>query len=1102
MTRVSLVEAYDNKDVIKQISDLKDAVGNLDTESVTGIVNDVNTLKTQMFNVNNTVQTQGQSISQLRGNNVTQVTLSENLGSITSALSKQDGTVLTSQPVNLKQVKTAVLVPGSSPNIFRLSLTLSDDSVIESNDIALQLETIEGQDIYMTAVELIEDSASHKLQVKVTRSDGSTVLSNNVTYDYPSVADAVTEGLVKSSSAEGNVTVNADATMTVNGYTTVSENAEEALRQSATANDRLNYMCNDITTLQGNVSQNTADIGALSSQIDDLDLEGYVQYSENGNIVLGESQMTPTAVKVSDSYGSTEQTSEGLTVTEGTKKVFIDTDAITVTENGTDTVISYDSLLPDASVQEQLTALRNDVDDNAGDISALEAETIQLRTQLNGKQDALTAGAGVTISGNVISADVGIKLTVVTQLPSTGESGTIYLVSRGTPEDENAYDEWIWTDNRWEMIGNTSVDLSQYLSKDSSGYYSLTSNEEIHILNSDNSTAMILASRNGRGTIYLNDMNDSTIHSSQSAGSVKVESNDGTFIGESNLMSGVLSLTSGVVGSTPYSYADYGVSNIASRLGSNYREFSFDTSDENGIVRKKDLTDFATTESVTAVQNSVNAVSESVNTKVSTFQGTEYEGKILKVDATGNLVLADPSKSAAPSGLVSFYDWNGRLLHEYTTEEFLALGEMPALPEDNELIHYQEWNWDWEHAVTEVNANQGWLEVGCNVCAHDGKYHAFVLYNPINVYAYAAGLADNNGAVVTIDWGDGTIEDIDTSTLPRVHHQYEDCASIYHITIAGNGYIENDCMLEILPPNYNGGFKMTTHQHIVGVPSNAVITLNNVFGHRSKLDSEGIGSTDSRYSTVPMTSSQSAEGIVNLYGSDRTEPLVVPSKCRLTGQQQLNSVGTLICNNYEQLIIEEGFASMVNGLSYKNTENYSRKGGVITKSDTLSGWSNNGSFFKITLADTTSYVSQNGPILMCDAREYKQITGYPIFTVEPYNNTATSAWSSPFMGGYHKVLDGTTRLCLATPSSSYSKFNSAVVDCRDCTGIPTLATLDTINSRRVTVIVPDNLYEEWIAEESWNVLETHTRLTIKKLSDYKGVLDIPGLTDVLVDVSI
>ena len=84
------------------------------------------------------------------------------------------------------------------------------------------------------------------------------------------------------------------------------------------------------------------------------------------------------------------------------------------------------------------------------------------------KQNKLTAGAGITITDSgVISSDVGLKMVVLKDgedLPNEAHppKNTIYF-KRNTETDNESddwYEEYIWVNNWWELIGTTKVDLS------------------------------------------------------------------------------------------------------------------------------------------------------------------------------------------------------------------------------------------------------------------------------------------------------------------------------------------------------------------------------------------------------------------------------------------------------------------------------------------------------------------------------------------------------------------------------------------------------------------------------------------------------------------
>ena len=62
---------------------------------------------------------------------------------------------------------------------------------------------------------------------------------------------------------------------------------------------------------------------------------------------------------------------------------------------------------------------------------------------------------------NKIASIVTTTFEVVDELPEQGESNVIYLVPN-EQSDDNEYEEYIWVNNKWELIGTTKVDLTPY----------------------------------------------------------------------------------------------------------------------------------------------------------------------------------------------------------------------------------------------------------------------------------------------------------------------------------------------------------------------------------------------------------------------------------------------------------------------------------------------------------------------------------------------------------------------------------------------------------------------------------------------------------------
>lgn len=63
---------------------------------------------------------------------------------------------------------------------------------------------------------------------------------------------------------------------------------------------------------------------------------------------------------------------------------------------------------------------------------------------------------------------VGFSISIVQELPQSGESGIIYLVDSGSGVARDLYNEYIWTGTDYEKLGSSSTDI------DLSGYATLT----------------------------------------------------------------------------------------------------------------------------------------------------------------------------------------------------------------------------------------------------------------------------------------------------------------------------------------------------------------------------------------------------------------------------------------------------------------------------------------------------------------------------------------------------------------------------------------------------------------------------------------------------
>lgn len=103
------------------------------------------------------------------------------------------------------------------------------------------------------------------------------------------------------------------------------------------------------------------------------------------------------------------------------------------------------------------------------DIGALSSNVIYdgdagVTTTLNDKIQSI-----FTAIGNINSFEIAI----VSQLPATGDDHTIYFVPESA--GSTTHNEYMYIDNQWELIGTTTIDLSNYLQKSDISVASLLS---------------------------------------------------------------------------------------------------------------------------------------------------------------------------------------------------------------------------------------------------------------------------------------------------------------------------------------------------------------------------------------------------------------------------------------------------------------------------------------------------------------------------------------------------------------------------------------------------------------------------------------------------
>lgn len=144
---------------------------------------------------------------------------------------------------------------------------------------------------------------------------------------------------------------------------------------------------------------------------------------------------------------------------------------------------------------------------------------------------------------------------------------------------------------------------------------------------------------------------------------------------------------------------------------------------------------------------------------------------------------------------VNFYDYDGSLVYSYTKSEFLALENLPSLPQHDYLTS-NGWNWTQQEMIDFVNKHDG-IDVGATYNTTDGATYLF-FYFPKGVskeLTIWVNMKANSSA--TVDWGDGT-----TSVLENTGSSATD------ISVTKSDYAIPTQDVEIIVKIIGGSFKI------------------------------------------------------------------------------------------------------------------------------------------------------------------------------------------------------------------------------------------------------------------------------------------------------
>ena len=283
---------------------------------------------------------------------------------------------------------------------------------------------------------------------------------------------------------DNKVTKETGKGLSTNDYTTAEKDKLNGIAEGAEVNQNAYSSITDGTT--------TINAGSKTSTLT-MTGTGATTVSVSGSTVTINSKNTEYSDATTSVHGlMTAADKEKLDgIEEGATKTTIDSNLSSTSTNPVQNKVINTALSnkvdkvsgKDLSTNDYTTAEKNKLADIAegaqvniiesikvnGTAQTITNKAVDITVPTNNNQ--LTNGAGYQTSTEVQTAindaikDItGIDFQVVTELPTTGVKGTIYLILNGGSTTQNIYDEYIWlsSSSSYEKIGTTEVDLSNY----------------------------------------------------------------------------------------------------------------------------------------------------------------------------------------------------------------------------------------------------------------------------------------------------------------------------------------------------------------------------------------------------------------------------------------------------------------------------------------------------------------------------------------------------------------------------------------------------------------------------------------------------------------
>lgn len=437
-------------------------------------------------------------------------------------------------------------------------------------------------------------------------------------------------------------------------------------------------------------------------------------------------------------------------------------------------------------------------------------------------------------------------------------------------------------------------------------------------------------------------------------------------------------------------------------------------------------------ENLKIIKDSTADIKQAIINKGGTINGniTTWANSINNIPSGGS------GGSSSKKGDVTFYDYDGTILHSFSKDEFLALNELPSLPTQPGLI-CQEWNWSYEDAIEYVT-EYGVLDVGATYITDDGKTRLYIRIAAEGRMDVPLYFQQTFGNGVTIDWGDGSAtETLDSTGYVNTTHRYTSIGD-YMISLD----VVDGCKL-ILGHSTNGYCVMGSNGNNGRVYCNMLqkVEIGNgvtsigayTFKECYSLSYITIHSLCTSFGSSVFTNAKSLISVIIPYGVKSCTLNFVNGCCALTTIVMPNSVTSLGASAIRQC--------------------YSLSSIVLPRLTSIGNYifQENHSLSSVVLPNSMNIIA---------SQQFTYCYSLISIVIPPSVTVIdASAFSSCYGMAFYDLSSHIAVPTLQSPSA----FASIPSDCK--------------------IIVPDSLYDSWIAATNWATYESN----IIKKSDWDAL---------------